>query len=103
MQMADPAFMRELTSWLRFSPRHAMGAGDGLFSVASGSPALPEWIGPRAFEMMVSAESENDRYASQLRSSSGVAAFWARAKTPNIGREWAAHLSALPCRRLRSA
>jgi Nitroreductase family len=74
-QMADPAFVRELKSWLRFSPRHAIETGDGLYSVASGNPALPEWLGPRAFDMMVTADSENDRYASQLRSSSGVAVF----------------------------
>lgn len=75
-QMADPAFVRELKSWLRFSPRHAIETGDGLYSVASGNPALPEWLGPRAFDMMVTADSENDRYASQLRSSSGVAVFF---------------------------
>lgn len=74
-QMADPAFVRELKSWLRFSPRHAIETGDGLFSVASGNPALPEWLGPHFFDMLVTAKSENDRYASQLRSSSGVAVF----------------------------
>lgn len=74
-QMADPAFVRELKSWLRFSPRHAIDTGDGLFSVASGNPALPEWLGPRFFDMFVTASSENDSYASQLRSSSGVAVF----------------------------
>ena len=74
-QMGDPAFVRELKSWLRFSPRHAIETGDGLYSVASGNPALPEWLGPRAFDMLVTADSENDRYASQLRSSSGVAVF----------------------------
>lgn len=74
-QMADPAFVRELKSWLRFSPRHAMETGDGLFSVASGNPALPEWLGPRFFDMFVTASSENESYASQLRSSSGVAVF----------------------------
>lgn len=75
-QMADPAFVRELKSWLRFSPRHAIETGDGLYSVASGNPALPEWLGPRAFDMMVTADSENDRYSSQLRSSAGVAVFF---------------------------
>jgi Nitroreductase family len=75
-QMADPTFLRELKSWLRFSPRHAIETGDGLYSVASGNPALPEWLGPLAFDMMVTANSENDRYASQLRSSSGVAVFF---------------------------
>lgn len=74
-QMADPAFVRELKSWLRFSPSHAIETGDGLFSVASGNPALPEWLGPRFFDMFVTAASENDSYASQLRSSSGVAVF----------------------------
>jgi hypothetical protein len=77
-QMADTAFVRELKSWLRFSPRHAIETGDGLYSVASGNPALPEWLGPRAFDMLVTAERENDRYASQLRSSSGVAVFVAQ-------------------------
>lgn len=74
-QMADPAFVRELKSWLRFSPSHAIETGDGLFSVASGNPALPEWLGPRFFDMFVTAASENDSYASQVRSSSGVAVF----------------------------
>jgi len=77
-QMADPAFVRELKSWLRFSPRHAIDTGDGLFSVASGNPALPEWLGPRFFDIFVTAGSENDSYASQLRSSSGVAVFVGR-------------------------
>jgi len=74
-QMADPAFVRELKSWLRFSPHRAIETGDGLFSVASGNPALPEWLGPRFFDLFVTAASENDSYASQLRSSSGVAVF----------------------------
>jgi hypothetical protein len=74
-QMADPAFIRELKSWLRFSPRQAMITGDGLFSASSGNPALPEWIGGIAFDRFFKAASENDRYARQLRSSSGVAVF----------------------------
>ena len=74
-QMADPAFIHELKSWLRFSPRQAMISGDGLFSASSGNPALPEWIGGIAFDLFFKAASENDRYARQLRSSSGVAVF----------------------------
>lgn len=74
-QMADPAFMRELRSWLRFNPRQAAEAGDGLYSVASGNPMLPSWIGLSAFDWLVTAKSENDKYAAQLRSSSGVAVF----------------------------
>lgn len=74
-QMADPAFMRELRSWLRFNPRQAAETGDGLYSVASGNPAMPSWLGPRAFDWFVTAKSENDKYAAQMRSSSGVAVF----------------------------
>ncbi|MDB5444885.1 MAG: Tat pathway signal protein [Phenylobacterium sp.] len=72
-QMADTAFVRELKSWLRFNPRQAIRTGDGLYSVASGSPALPDWLGPLAFDHLVTAKSENDVYARQLRSSAGVA------------------------------
>lgn len=74
-QMADAAFMRELKSWLRFNPRQAAETGDGLYSAASGSPALPGWLGPRAFDMFVTAKSEEERYSRQLQSSSGVAVF----------------------------
>lgn len=75
IQMADAAFMRELKSWLRFNPRQAVETADGLYSASSGSPPLPGWLGPRAFDVFVTAQSENDKYARHLNSSSGVAVF----------------------------
>ena len=87
-QLADRAFMRELKTWLRFSPRQAIEMGDGLFSVSSGSPSLPAWLGPRVFDWMFKAEAENDKYARQILSSAGLGVFvseredkehWARA------------------------
>jgi nitroreductase len=74
-QMADPAFVRELKHWLRFSPRQAARTGDGLFSAASGSPIAPAWAGSALFDLTVHAKAENEAYARQLRSSSGVAVF----------------------------
>lgn len=74
-QMADAAFVRELKTWLRFNPRQALETGDGLFSAASGNPSLPTWLGPLVFDWVFRAEAENDKYARQLRSSSGVAVF----------------------------
>lgn len=74
-QLADPRFVEELKTWLRFSPLQAIETGDGLFSVASGSPALPAWLGPYAFEWLVRAKADNEKYARQLRSSAGVAVF----------------------------
>jgi hypothetical protein len=74
-QIADAAFLRELKSWLRFSPREAMRAGDGMFSASTGNPSLPAWLGPTVFDLVFKAPAENDKYARQLRSSAGVAVF----------------------------
>jgi nitroreductase len=74
-QMADAAFVRELKSWLRFNSRQALRNRDGLYSVASGNPALPDWLGPHAFDWFSTARSENDGYARQIRSSAGIAVF----------------------------
>jgi nitroreductase len=75
IQMADEAFVRELKAWLRFSPQRTMTAGDGLFSVTTGNPALPEWLGPFFFDLFVTEQKENEKYARQLRSSAGLAVF----------------------------
>ena len=77
-QMADAAYVRELKAWLRFSPREAILTGDGLFSAASGSPALPSWLGPRLFDWMFKVDAENKKYARHLASSSGIAVFVAQ-------------------------
>lgn len=74
-QMGDAAFERELISWLRFNPRQALATGDGLFTPTTGNPVLPTWLGPSMVEMTFKASSENDRYARQVQSSSGMAVF----------------------------
>ena len=74
-QMADPGFVRELKSWLRFNPRRALRTGDGLYSVTTGNPALPDWLGPFAFDRLATAASESGKYAGQIRSSAGIAIF----------------------------
>ena len=74
-QIADAAFVRELKSWLRFSPRQAIEMGDGLFSATTGNPALPAWLGPLMFDRVFKADAENDKYARQIQSSAGIAVF----------------------------
>ena len=74
-QLVDPEFIRELKAWLRFSPREAALAGDGLFSAASGSQTLPASLGPTLFDWVFTAEAENEKYARQLRLSAGIAVF----------------------------
>jgi hypothetical protein len=74
-QIGDPAFVAELTHWLRFSPNVALRTGDGLFSAASGNPALPEWMGPWLFDRVFTVKAEADRYARQIATSAGIAVF----------------------------
>jgi Nitroreductase family len=74
-QLADPAFVRELKHWLRFSPRQAIETGDGLFSASSGNPALPTWLGSTMFDLVFTAKAENEKYARQLASTVGIAIF----------------------------
>ena len=82
MQMADPEFVRELKSWLRFNPRQALRTNDGLYSVASGNAAAPDWLGPAAFDWFSTAEVENEAYARQIRSSAGIAVFAGAGESP---------------------
>ena len=74
-QMLDKAFVRELRSWMRFSPRQALRTGDGLFSATTGNPILPAWLGPTFFDLAFKTGPENDKYARQIASSSGIAVF----------------------------
>lgn len=74
-QFKDKAFVDELKRGIRFSESEALESGDGLFSRSSGNPALPRWLGSVMFDLFVSAKSENDKTAKQVRSSAGIAVF----------------------------
>ena len=74
-QMADDAFVRELKTWIRFNAGEAVAKGDGLFTAATGNPTMPRWLGSRAMSVFFTANGENDKYARQVRSSSGIAVF----------------------------
>lgn len=82
-QMADKAFVAELKDWIRFNPASALARGDGLYSAASGNPALPSWISGLMFDMVFTAEAENGRYARQLDTSPGVVVFTGADATPD--------------------
>jgi hypothetical protein len=81
-QLADAAFMAELKQWVRFNPRQALLAGDGLYSATSGNPALPTWLGQRLIDFVLNADTENSKYARQLSGSAGVAVFVAQKSEP---------------------
>ena len=75
VQMADPAFIKELKAWIRFNPSEAVRTQDGLFSLTTGNAAIPTWLGQRAFGMFFKPQNENDKIAQQIRSSAGIAIF----------------------------
>lgn len=74
-QMSDAAFVRELTTWIRFNGADAVRTGDGLFSGASGNPTVPRWLGRALMNLFFTTRSENDRYARQVRNAAGLAVF----------------------------
>ena len=74
-QLNDAAFIKELKQWIRFGATEAVEKGDGLYSVTSGNPSIPRWLGSPLFEILVSDKGENDKYAEQTHSSSGIAVF----------------------------
>jgi hypothetical protein len=54
-QLNDPAFIRELKSWIRFGDAEAVRSGDGLFSRTTGNPSVPRWIGSLLFKRLLCA------------------------------------------------
>jgi nitroreductase len=74
-QLHDPAFVRELKSWIRFNAADAVRTGDGLFTGTTGNPSTPHWIGNALFSFFLRAGAENEKYAKQVRSSAGIAVF----------------------------
>lgn len=74
-QVDDPAFRAELKHWMRFSYEEALDTADGLFALLSGAPEMPEMIGERMFDLMLSADAENAKVTEQVESSAGLAVF----------------------------
>jgi hypothetical protein len=74
-QMNNPAFMRELKSWIRFSDQEATRKGDGLSGRTTGNPSIPRWIGNLFSKLLFRTQQENDKNIRYIRSSAGIAVF----------------------------
>lgn len=74
-QVSNPAFRQELETWIRFSDREAIEAGDGLSARVMGNPPIPRWLGRWLFRALFREKTENAKVARQVRSSAGVAVF----------------------------
>lgn len=81
-QLADAAFMRELTDWIRFDAGEALARRDGLFTAASGNLTAPRWLGERLLPMVMTKKGEADRLAGWMKSSAGAVVFTGPAETP---------------------
>lgn len=78
-QFADPAWARELTSWIRFNGKEAVRAGDGLYGPAMGNPAVPRWLGLLAMKGSFSAQNQNKKDHRHIHSSSAIAVIYSEA------------------------
>ena len=81
-QMDDPSFVKELKDWLRFNAASAASTRDGLYIACSGNLEMPSWIAPTMFDFFFSKETENDKYAEQIRTSAGIVVFVADSDDP---------------------
>jgi hypothetical protein len=67
-QYAEPAFVDELISWLRFNKKEVLSSLDGLYSRCSGNPEVPRWLG-QMFVGGTKPQQQADADAKKLRSS----------------------------------
>lgn len=78
-QFADPAWTRELKSWIRFSGKEAVRSGDGLYGPVMGNPDVPRWLGLLAMKGTFSAKNQNKKDHRHIRSSYAIAVIYSEA------------------------
>lgn len=74
-QFKNPAFLKELISWIRFNDREAIQKGDGLSGRTTGNPSIPRWLGNLLSKLLFRAQPENEKNTRYIRSSAGIAVF----------------------------
>jgi len=72
-QLTDPAFRKELVSWIRFNPGDALRTGDGLSGCTSGQPSLPTWLAKVIIGVVLTPKAQADVDARNIKSSAAVA------------------------------
>jgi len=74
-QLTDPAFRKELVSWIRFNPGKALRTGDGLSGRTGGQPPLPTWLAKLVIGLVLTPKAQADADAKYIRSSAAIAVF----------------------------
>jgi hypothetical protein len=67
-QYADSAFVDELIEWLRFNKKEALSSLDGLYSICSGNPQVPRFVG-QMFVAGTKPQQQADADAAKFRTS----------------------------------
>lgn len=67
-QYADTAFVDELIEWLRFNKKEALSSLDGLYSLCSGNPQVPRFIG-KMFVAGTKPQQQAEADAAKFRTS----------------------------------
>lgn len=70
-QYANNAFIDELIYWIRFNKKEVLASLDGLYTLCSGNPEVPHWLG-KMFVAGTKPQQQADADAKKLRSSSGA-------------------------------
>jgi hypothetical protein len=78
-QFADPRWVEELKSWIRFNAADALRTRDGLYGPVMGSPDVPQWIGKQFMRFAFSARRQNRKDFADIRSSAAIAVFFSDA------------------------
>lgn len=79
VQFGDPAWAKELKTWIRFNAWDAMRTGDGLYGPVMGSPDVPRWLESLFIRLAFSAKRQNQKDIGHIRNSSAVAVFFSEA------------------------
>lgn len=74
-QINNPAFVKELKLWIRFTDSEAERKRDGLSGRTTGNPSIPRWLGNLILPLILKAQPENEKCARQIRSSAGIVVF----------------------------
>ena len=59
-QMRDPAFKRELLTWIRYNRKDSERTRDGLSYAVMGAPNLPRWLTALIIRLMLNPRSQNN-------------------------------------------
>lgn len=72
-QLSNPAFRKELISWIRFNPKDSLLTRDGLSNRTSGNPALPKWLAKKIIGMVLTPGGQAKTDREHIKSSSAIA------------------------------